>query len=120
MRRAPARTGLLVAALLVAMPVAAAGQGDKKPSDDGTKPAAPPASLLKGDVQPVDLCSAMKLAGVYNPEILLARQRVVEADARQQLAAAQILPTLNVGTNLDHHQGNLQQSTGRIITVNRD
>ena len=111
---------LVVVLLLAVVPRGASAQGDKSKSDDGTKPAPPPASLLKGDVQPIDLCSAMKLAGVYNPEILVARQRVAEADARRQLAAAQILPTINAGTNLDHHQGNLQQSSGRIITVNRD
>src|SRR5262249_46263257 len=27
---------------------------------------------------------------------------------------------LNAGTNFDHHQGTLQQSTGQIIKVNRD
>src|SRR5262249_25075136 len=79
-----------------------------------------PAPLLNPQVKPIDLCSAMKLAGGYNPEILLARELVVESDARRQLAAAQILPNLNYGTNYDHHQGTLQQSTGRIIQVNRD
>jgi outer membrane protein TolC len=57
---------------------------------------------------------------VQNPEILLARERVVEAVALRQLAAAQILPTLNAGTNLDHHNGTLQQSNGAILKVNRD
>jgi outer membrane protein TolC len=84
-----------------------------------TLAAASPASTLNPQVQPIDLCAAMKLAGVYNPEILLARERVVEADAARQFAAAQILPTINVGANVDHHQGTLQQSTGQIIKVNR-
>src|ERR1043166_4710491 len=114
MRCLTTRLSVLLLAIS-ASPVLA--QGNKKPADMETLPA--PAAL-PADVQPNGLYSAMKLAGVYNPEILIARQRVAEADARRQLAAAQILPTINAGTNLDHHQGNLQQSTGRIITVNRD
>src|SRR5262249_39799214 len=46
-------------------------------------------------------------------------QRVVEAVALRQLAAAQFLPTLNTGTNYDSHTGVLQQSNGNILSVNR-
>jgi outer membrane protein TolC len=79
-----------------------------------------PPSLLRPDSRPLDVASALQLAGVQNPEILLARERVVEAVALRQLAAAQILPTLNAGTNLDHHDGTLQSSNGTILQVNRD
>ena len=79
-----------------------------------------PASLLNADVRPIDLCSALKLAGVDNPEILLARERVTAADAERLYAAAQILPNINYGTDYDAHQGTLQQSIGKIIQVNRD
>ncbi len=68
---------------------------------------------------PIDLAAALQLAGVQNPEILLARERVVEAVARRQLAAAQILPSLNVGTNFDSHTGPLLTSTGVVQKVNR-
>src|SRR5438552_8593692 len=74
---------------------------------------------LSPESRPIDLASALQLAGVQNPEILLARERVVEAVALRQLAAAQILPTLNAGTNLDNHTGNLQTSSGALINVNR-
>ncbi len=90
-----------------------------RPTAGLTAPAAP-APILNPQVKAIDLCSALKLAGVYNPEILLARERITEADAARQLAAAQILPNLNLGTNYDHHQGTLQQSTGKIIHTNRD
>jgi outer membrane protein TolC len=50
---------------------------------------------------------------------LLARERVVEAVALRQLAAAQLLPTLNAGTNLNNHTGTLQSSSGALINVNR-
>lgn len=62
----------------------------------------------------------MRLAGAENPELQFARQRVVEATAFRQLAAAQILPNLNLGTNYNLHRGALQQSNGNILRVDRD
>src|SRR5947209_135896 len=62
------------------------------------------------DAQPIDLGSALRLAGVENLELIQARQRVEVAVAVQQLAAAQILPNINIGTNFDSHTGNLQQA----------
>jgi outer membrane protein TolC len=78
-----------------------------------------PPSILDANVRPIDLNSALRLAGVQNPELNLARQRVVEAAAMRMLAAAQILPTLNFGTNYDSHAGVLQQSNGNMLSVNR-
>lgn len=80
-------------------------------------PAAP--TILDPNVQPIDLNTALRLAGVQNPDLLLARQRVVEADAFRILAAAQALPSINPGTNYDTHTGVLQQSNGNILSVNR-
>jgi outer membrane protein TolC len=74
---------------------------------------------LDDQVKPIDLATALRLAGVQNPEILLARERVEEALAQRQLAAVQILPNLNTGTNFDNHTGPLQRSTGVIQKVNR-
>jgi outer membrane protein TolC len=71
-------------------------------------------------VRPIDLACALRLAGVQNPEILLARERVVEAVALRQLAAAQYLPSINAGSSLDHHLGTLQQSSGAITKLHRD
>jgi outer membrane protein TolC len=65
------------------------------------------------------LPTALRLAGVQNPELLLARERVAEAVAVRQLAAAQFLPNINAGTNVDVHDGNLQASNGQIVKVNR-
>src|SRR5947207_2434131 len=59
---------------------------------------APSTGLLQAPASPIDLASALRLAGVQNPEILLALQRVEEAAALHQLAAAQFLPSLNAGT----------------------
>lgn len=76
-------------------------------------------SLLGTEAMPIDLASALRLAGVENPQLLLARQRVTEAVALRQLAAAQTLPSLHFGTSYDNHNGNLQQSSGNILKVDR-
>ena len=78
-----------------------------------------PPTILDPNTRPIDLNTALRLAGVQNPQLLIARQRVVEAAAMRQLAAVQILPSLNFGTNYDSHTGNLQQSNGNILSVNR-
>ncbi|WP_020471768.1 TolC family protein [Zavarzinella formosa] len=85
-----------------------------------TPPAPPPGTLLKEGELPIDLATALQLAGSENPELMLARERLTEAGAIQQLAAAQILPNINLGTNYDLHRGALQQSNGNILKVNRD
>jgi outer membrane protein TolC len=71
-------------------------------------------------VMPVDLNTVLRLAGIENPQILLARQRVVTALAERQYAAAQILPSLHIGTSYDDHAGSLQQSSGNILKVDRN
>ena len=76
-------------------------------------------SLLNDQVKPIDLDSALRLAGVQNPEILLAREQVTEAVALHRLAAVQFLPTVNAGGNYNAHTGPLQSSTGTVIEVNR-
>jgi outer membrane protein TolC len=77
-------------------------------------------AMLNTDVQSIELGSALRLAGVTNPQILIARQRVIEALAQRQLAAAQFLPSLHLGSSYDDHAGNLQQSSGNIIKVDRN
>ncbi len=94
----------------------------KKPPKEPAKDVPPPVivdTILQQEVHQIDLGSALRLAGVQNPEILLAQARVTEADALRQFAAAQFLPTINLGTNLDLHNGPLQQSNGNILKVNR-
>ena len=86
---------------------------------------APPAAIdsvhtmRRVPVVPIDLATALTLAGVQNPELLLAQTRISESMARRQLAAAQFLPTINFGTSFDGHVGTLQQSSGNILNVQR-
>lgn len=111
--------------LLAAVPQARADEPSQVPSvrplED--RPAAPllaelPTTLTP-DFVPIDLPTALRLAGLENPDLWVARQRVVEAEALRTLAAVQLLPTLNAGLNYSNHTGNLQQSNGNILSLNR-
>lgn len=68
---------------------------------------------------PIDLGVALRLAGVENPTINLAREAIREAQAEQQAARALLLPTVNLGGNFNLHRGDLQTSGGTILDVNR-
>jgi outer membrane protein TolC len=65
----------------------------------------------------LDLGVALRLAGVSNPTINIAREQVREALAGQLAARALLLPTVNIGGNYHHHDGTLQASPGFIRTV---
>lgn len=106
------------AGVLVLVALAAPAQPPTAPPRPAVEP--PPGTILKPGELPIDLASALKLAGAENPELLFARQRVTEATALRQLAAAQALPNLNLGTNYTAHRGVLQQSNGNILKVDRD
>jgi outer membrane protein TolC len=101
-------------------PAKAPGPAGKAVPPKQSLPEPPPGTILRPGEYPIDLGSALRLAGTENPELLLARRRVTEVVALRQLAAAQLLPNLNVGTNYDLHRGPLQQSAGNILNVNRD
>lgn len=112
--RRPGR--LLAAALAIGL---AAGTGQAAQEPPAVVAATTGEALPPGEVRPIDLNTALRLANVQNPELQVARSRVVEAAAIRQYAAAQILPSLNPGFNYDIHTGNLQQSNGNILAVNR-
>lgn len=114
-------TSLLTLLLLLAWLPSARAEADQ---DRPERPAPAPPPVLadiayQGPVYPIDLATALRLAGVQNPEIQIAQERVVEAIALRQLAAVQFLPNLNAGTNVNVHNGTLQRAAGEILKVNR-
>ena len=117
-------TGLVSAVLAqppTDLPAKKASPGDKLPPPRPVSEPPPlPGTILQPGENPIDLGTALRLAGAENPQLLLARERVTEVVAQRQLAAAQLLPNLNLGTNYNLHRGPLQQSNGSILNVNRD
>jgi outer membrane protein TolC len=92
---------------------------ERTPASAVAAPPVTPPTILAIEAQPIDLTTALELANVQNPEFNVARTRILEAAAMRQLAAAYFLPSINPGLNYDSHTGNLQQSDGNILSVNR-
>jgi outer membrane protein TolC len=67
--------------------------------------------------RPIDLATALALAGADNPTIALAEEAVRESEAGLLQARALALPTVNGGMNYRDHQGNLLSSGGIIRDV---
>jgi outer membrane protein TolC len=107
----------LVGVTLIGVAPAQFALGDEPNRSMPASVAVPGLSL--GEPMTIDLSSALRLAGVRNLQIVVAQQRVEAAVAEQQLAAAQILPNLNLGANYDSHTGLLMQHTGATLEVNR-
>jgi len=69
--------------------------------------------------RPIDLETALTLAGAENPTIALAREAVQASLAEQLQARALLLPTLDAGMDYNLHRGNLQSAQGIIQNVDR-
>jgi outer membrane protein TolC len=68
----------------------------------------------QGPGQTLDLGVALRLAGVDNPTINIAREQVREAAAGELAARSMLLPSVNIGGNYHYHNGALQASFGGI------
>ncbi len=70
-------------------------------------------------VFPIDLPTALRLAGANNLQIALARERVNQAMARALAARALWIPSLNAGVVYNNHSGRLQATDGQVLEVSR-
>ncbi len=66
---------------------------------------------------PIDLATALRLADMVNPTINRARTVILEALAQQLTARTLLVPSLNAGGNYHGHNGDLQRSSGKIISL---
>ena len=73
-----------------------------------------------GSVYPIDLPTALRLAGAQNLDIHLARTLLSEAMARHQWASVLWYPTLRLGTEYIKHDGRLQETRGPVLEVSRN
>jgi outer membrane protein TolC len=71
------------------------------------------------DQLPIDLPTALRLAGTNHLQIALAAERVRQAEARLQGARALWLPTLDAGIEYNRHEGQIQDTSGNVIDVRR-
>lgn len=69
--------------------------------------------------QAIDLATALRLAGAQNLDIQLAREKVLEAKARQVEVQWQFLPWLAPGIAYRHHDHLAQDTPGNLLDVDR-
>jgi outer membrane protein TolC len=74
--------------------------------------AAPPPAETK--VLPIGLDTVLRLAEGQNGQVELAREKVREAYADQDLAKSAWLPAINVGTAYYRHEGGIQNEDGTL------
>ena len=70
-------------------------------------------------VHPLDMSTALALVAGKNPQVAYSQSRIREAYANLQAANVLWLPTIQTGVSYNHHEGNLQDSTGAILDVSR-
>ncbi len=80
----------------------------------------PTGTVASEEVYPIDLPTALRLAGANNLQIALAAERVNEAAARAMAARALWIPSLNAGVVYNNHAGRLQETEGGILEVSRN
>jgi outer membrane protein TolC len=67
----------------------------------------------------IDLPTALKLADERNLDIALYIARIEEASARVMQARMLAVPTVRAGVDYDRHTGNLQETSGQVLDVDR-
>jgi outer membrane protein TolC len=73
----------------------------------------------RGRAQPIDLATALRLAGAQNVDVKLAAERSTLAQAEHTLAQEQFFPWITFGAGYRGHQENIQTVEGRIIDAEK-
>ena len=69
--------------------------------------------------QPIDLPTALKLAGAQNLDVQLARERLREAQANHDAALYNFFPWLSPGVAFKRHEGRLQDVGGTVLDTTK-
>jgi outer membrane protein TolC len=76
--------------------------------------------LVAGQIiQPIDLTSALRLAGARDLDIAIAHERIAQSLAELQEARALWLPSIFIGPNWIRHDGQVQAVNGTIFTTSK-
>jgi len=69
---------------------------------------------------PINLPTALRLAGAESWNVQLAEERITEAYARHEKAKVMWIPSLNAGIGYTKHDGQIQATNGQVIDVSRN
>src|SRR5262249_55473279 len=75
---------------------------------------------MGGSVLPIDLVTALRLAGTNNLDIARAREVVTQGQIQLQRAQLLVLPNVGIGSTYFKHEGNIAKTEGNIIKANKD
>src|SRR5262249_39627608 len=76
--------------------------------------------LVPGQViQPIDLPSALRLAGARDLDVAIARERICQAVAELEQARVLWLPSLYLGPNWIRHDGQVQFVDGPVKAISK-
>jgi len=68
---------------------------------------------------PIDLATALRLAGAQNLDVEIAREKLAEAKAGHEAARAQFFPWISSGVSYRRHDGNIQDVTGNVFNTSK-
>jgi len=69
--------------------------------------------------QPIDLPTALRLAGAQNLDVQIARERLREAEAQRDAAIYNFFPWVTPGVGYRRHDGRLQDVAGNIFNASK-
>lgn len=79
----------------------------------------PASAQTNGAIHPIDLPTALRLAGARNLDVNIAQERLREAKALHQSAVSQFFPWVSPGITYRGHDDKIQDVQGNIIDVNK-
>jgi outer membrane protein TolC len=88
----------------LALAIASTGHAQSEPNENSLR---------------IDLPAALRLADERNLDVAIYLQRVAEASAEVAQARTLAIPTLRLGSSYVRHTGNIQETSGQVVDVDR-
>lgn len=76
-------------------------------------------SLGAAEPHPIDLPTALQLAGAQNLDVKIAREKLAEAKANHESARLQFFPWLSPGAGYRKHEGRIQAVDGAVFDASK-
>jgi len=106
---------------LTAQPAATFGKPLSLEAEEAATPSKEgPALSPAADVIPIDLATALRMAGTSNLDVARAREFVTQSQVQLRRAQLLMLPNVGLGSTYLKHEGQIAKTEGNIITANKD
>lgn len=89
----------------------------KKKKQANSKPA--PAVTQSANAHIIDLPAVLRLAGAQNIDVLIAREQLTEANAKNDIARQRFFPWIMPGFAYRRHDGQIQAVDGQMFTASK-